>query len=61
MSERLHQWIDLIFGFKQRGPEAVKAHNVFYHLTSVIHHCCELNEMLVERISPIERDALSAL
>ncbi|CAN0478173.1 unnamed protein product, partial [Discosporangium mesarthrocarpum] len=26
-------WIDLIFGFKQRGPEAVEAQNVFVHLT----------------------------
>jgi factor associated with neutral sphingomyelinase activation len=33
VSQRLHQWIDLIFGAKQRGSEAVKAHNVFYHLT----------------------------
>jgi hypothetical protein len=26
-------WIDLIFGYKQRGEEAVAAHNVFYYLT----------------------------
>lgn len=33
MSCQLHQWIDLVFGYKQRGPEAVRATNVFYHLT----------------------------
>ncbi len=27
MSEHLHEWIDLIFGYKQRGSEAVAAHN----------------------------------
>lgn len=27
MSEHLHEWIDLVFGFKQRGSEAVAAHN----------------------------------
>jgi hypothetical protein len=26
-------WIDLIFGFKQRGEEAAKAHNVFHYLS----------------------------
>lgn len=27
MSENLHQWIDLVFGYKQRGSHAVAAHN----------------------------------
>lgn len=27
VSEHLHEWIDLVFGFKQRGSEAVGAHN----------------------------------
>ena len=33
VSEHLHEWIDLVFGFKQQGEEAIKALNVFHHLT----------------------------
>ncbi|XP_035736480.1 protein FAN-like isoform X1 [Vespa mandarinia] len=32
VSKNLHHWIDLIFGYKQRGIEAEKADNLFFHL-----------------------------
>lgn len=32
MSAHLHEWIDLIFGYRQQGEAAEEAHNVFYHM-----------------------------
>ena len=33
VSLHLNEWIDLIFGYKQRGEEAVNANNVFFPIT----------------------------
>ncbi|KAJ9680884.1 hypothetical protein PVL29_020019 [Vitis rotundifolia] len=33
VSAHLHEWIDLIFGYKQRGKEAILANNVFFYIT----------------------------
>lgn len=33
VSAHLNEWIDLIFGYKQRGKEAVAANNVFFYMT----------------------------
>ena len=33
VSDRIHLWIDLIFGYKQQGKNAIEADNLFYYLT----------------------------
>lgn len=33
VSAHMHEWIDLIFGYKQRGREAISANNVFFYIT----------------------------
>lgn len=33
VSDHLNEWIDLVFGFKQRGEAAIEATNVFQHLS----------------------------
>ncbi len=52
VSAHLHEWIDLIFGYKQKGEEALKAHNVFHHLfyegAVGILHCYILTLLVVE-------------
>ncbi|KAJ1521516.1 hypothetical protein ONE63_003179 [Megalurothrips usitatus] len=52
VSQNLHSWIDLIFGFKQTGEAAVKANNVFYHL------CYEGSIDLASITDPAQRHAL---
>lgn len=53
VSKRLHLWINLIFGYQQIGPEAVKAHNVFFYLT--YEGMCD-----IDTIDPALRDATLA-
>lgn len=51
VSDNLHHWIDLIFGYQQQGPEAIKAHNLFYYLTYE-------NSVDIEAIDdPLKREA----
>ena len=51
VSRNLHHWIDLIFGYKQRGEEAMKAHNIFHYLSYE-------GSVDLDLIDPLDRKAL---
>eukprot|EP01135_Chromosphaera_perkinsii_P000316 Nk52_evm85s62 gene=Nk52_evmTU85s62 len=52
VSRHIHEWIDLIFGYKQRGIEAISSDNIFFHLT--YEGAVDLNAIK----DPIERAAI---
>ncbi|KAL7271913.1 Beige protein-like 1 [Rhizina undulata] len=53
VSAHLHEWIDLVFGFRQRGEAAIEATNVFHHLS--YHGAIDLDSMQdnVEKVATI--------
>ncbi|KAN0025804.1 hypothetical protein ACTFIU_000067 [Dictyostelium citrinum] len=53
VSMNLHHWIDLIFGYKQNGPAAQEANNVFFHLTYE-------NNAALQRDDPEERQSIAS-
>lgn len=55
VSEHLNEWIDLIFGYKQRGIEAERAFNLFYYLT---YENCSIDIDNIE--DPLQREATKA-
>ncbi|XP_055643375.1 neurobeachin-like protein 1 isoform X2 [Toxorhynchites rutilus septentrionalis] len=55
VSQNLHNWIDLIFGYKQKGPKAIEALNVFYY-------CSYEGAVDLDKITnPVEREAVEGM
>ncbi|KAH8581479.1 neutral sphingomyelinase activation associated factor-like BEACH domain containing [Cryptosporidium sp. chipmunk genotype I] len=44
VSQHIHEWIDLIFGFKQRGPQAYISDNLFHPITYINSSIAMLND-----------------
>lgn len=63
MSAHLHKWIDLIFGYKQRGLAAEEALNVFYYCTYEGGQCPGIGGGWAQRrgVSAEGTEALTAL
>lgn len=51
VSENINHWIDLIYGYKQRGKDAVQNMNIFYPLT--YENCIDLDKVT----DPEERES----